>query len=102
MNKTVTGIDFKHMTAQGFLKDKHKYKNLESTLARRNRLWVIEEEPDHFRPDALPRPDGIYRISKSQRSSNLTASAGANPTMFQEMMQQQIKLDCKATMDIIG
>lgn len=99
--KTVTGNDFKHMSAWGFLKDKHKWKNPESTLARRNRLRVTEEEPEHFGPDALPRPDGMHRISKSQRSSNSTASSGSNPTMFQEMMQQQIELDRKAKMDVI-
>lgn len=99
--KTMTGLDFKHMSAWSFLKDKHKWKNPESTLARRYRLRVTEEEPGHFGPDALPRPDIMYRISKSQRSSNSTASSDSNLAMFQEMMQQQYELDHKAKMDVI-
>ncbi|GKE63690.1 hypothetical protein Tco_1514057 [Tanacetum coccineum] len=75
--------------------------NPESTLARRNRLRVTEEEPELFGEDALPRPPGAQRIAKSQRSSNSTASSGSNPTMFQEMMQQQYELDCKAKMEVI-
>ena len=59
MYQTVTGLDFKHMSAWSFWKDKHKWKNPESTLARRNRLRVTEEEPEHFGPDALPRPEQL-------------------------------------------
>ncbi|GKE15564.1 hypothetical protein Tco_1423141 [Tanacetum coccineum] len=91
--KTHMGSDFKHKSASLFLKDKHKWKILESTLARRNRLRVTDEEPEHFGEDALPRPPGAQRIAKSQLSSNSTASSGSNSTMFQEMMQQQYKLD---------
>ncbi|GKD59800.1 hypothetical protein Tco_1297309 [Tanacetum coccineum] len=87
--------DFKHSAAWNFLKDKHKWKNPDSTNARRNRLRVTEEDPEHFGPDALPRPDGMYRIQKSQRSSNSTASSGSNPGMFQEMLQQQYELERK-------
>ncbi|GKA18183.1 hypothetical protein Tco_0698020 [Tanacetum coccineum] len=83
------------------MKDKHKWKNHESTLARRNRLRVTDEEPKHFGEDVLPRPPGLQRISKSQRSSNLTASSGSNPLMYQEMIQQQYELDRKAKMKVI-
>ncbi|GKD72354.1 hypothetical protein Tco_1330636 [Tanacetum coccineum] len=69
-------------------------------MARRNRLRVTEEEPEHFAEDVLPRPPGAQRIAKSQRSSNSTASSGSNPAMFQEMMQQY-ELDRKAKMEVI-
>ena len=49
----------------------------------------------------MPRPDGMYRVSKSQRSSNSTASSGSNPALFQEMLQMQIELDRKAKMDVL-
>ncbi|GJU88280.1 hypothetical protein Tco_1300703 [Tanacetum coccineum] len=54
--------DFKHSAAWNFLKDKHKWKNPDSTNARRNRLRVTEEDPEHFGPP-LPRP-GRYRKMK--------------------------------------
>ncbi|GKA17264.1 hypothetical protein Tco_1286390 [Tanacetum coccineum] len=87
--------DFKHKSAWNFLKDKHKWNNPESTNVRRNRNRVINEEPELFGDDALPRPPGLQRIAKSQRSSNSTASSRSNPAMFQEMMQQQIEIDRK-------
>ena len=99
--KKTTGLDFKHMSAWEFLKDKHKWKNPDSTLARRNRIRHSQEEPEHFGPDEVPRPDGMYRVSKSQRSSNSTASSGSNPALFQEMLQMQIELDRKAKMDVL-
>lgn len=73
----------------------------DSTLARRNRIRHSQEEPEHFGPDEVPRPDGMYRVSKSQRSSNSTASSGSNPALFQEMLQMQIELDRKAKMDVL-
>nr|GEW11818.1 hypothetical protein [Tanacetum cinerariifolium] len=99
--KTHTGSEFKHKSAWLFLKNKHKWKNHESTLARRNRLRVTEEEPEHLEEDALPRPLGAQRIAKSQRSSNSTASSRLNLTMFQEMMQQHYELVRKAKMEVI-
>ncbi|GJS08478.1 hypothetical protein Tco_0365274 [Tanacetum coccineum] len=57
--------------------------------------------PKHFGEDALPRPPRLQRISKSQRSSNSTASSGSNPLMYQEMMKEQYELDCKAKMKVI-
>nr|GEY98130.1 hypothetical protein [Tanacetum cinerariifolium] len=76
-------------------------KNPDSKNARRNRHRVTDEEPELFGDDALPRPPCQQRIAKSQRSSNSTASSGLNPTMFQEMMQQQYELDRKEKMDVI-
>nr|GEW68323.1 hypothetical protein [Tanacetum cinerariifolium] len=64
--KTHMGSDFKHKSAWRFLKDKHKWKNPESTLARRNRLRLTNEEPEIFGEDALPRPSRAQRIAKSQ------------------------------------
>ncbi|GKB91154.1 retrotransposon protein, putative, ty1-copia subclass [Tanacetum coccineum] len=54
-------------------------------------------EPEHFGDDALPRPPGLQRIAKSQRSgSNSTASSGSNSMMYQEFMKEQYELDRKA------
>nr|GEU66567.1 hypothetical protein [Tanacetum cinerariifolium] len=54
--KTQTNGEFKHKSAWKFLKDKHKWKNPDSTLARRNRLRVTDDEPEHFGDDVFPRP----------------------------------------------
>ncbi|GJX74101.1 hypothetical protein Tco_0312696 [Tanacetum coccineum] len=52
--------------------------------------------------DALPRPPGLQRIAKSQRSGcNLTASSSSNPMMYQEFMKEQYELDRKAKMQVI-
>ncbi|GJV37478.1 hypothetical protein Tco_1409955 [Tanacetum coccineum] len=96
-----TKSDFKHKSAWNFLKDEHKWNNPESTNARRNRNRVTNEEPELFGDDALPRPASLHRIAKSQHSSNSTASSGSNPTMFQEMIQQQYELDRKEKMERI-
>ncbi|GJS71675.1 hypothetical protein Tco_0704516 [Tanacetum coccineum] len=90
-----------HSNIRGSKSRQAQVENPESTLARRNRLRVTDEEPELFGEDALPRPPGAQRIAKSQRSSNSTASSGSNPTMFQEMMQQQYELDRKANMEVI-
>ncbi|GJY55500.1 hypothetical protein Tco_0454615 [Tanacetum coccineum] len=84
------------------VKSKHKWTNPESTNARRYRFRVTDKEPEHFGDDALPRPPGLQRIAKSQRSgSNSTASSGSNPLMYQEFMKEQYELDCKAKMEVI-
>ncbi|GKC80876.1 hypothetical protein Tco_1131650 [Tanacetum coccineum] len=75
--------------------------NPDSTNARRFCQWVIEEEPEVFGDDALPRPPSVQKIAKSQRSSNLTASSGSNLGMFQEMLQQQYELDRKEKTECI-
>nr|GEY27301.1 RNA-directed DNA polymerase, eukaryota, reverse transcriptase zinc-binding domain protein [Tanacetum cinerariifolium] len=85
-----------------FLKGKHKWTNPESTNARRNCFRVIDEKPEHFGDDALPRPPWLQRLAKSQRSgSNSTASSGSNPMMYYEFMKEQYKLDRKAKMQVI-
>ncbi|GJX70006.1 ABC transporter I family member 17 [Tanacetum coccineum] len=66
-------LDFKHKSAWAFLKDKHKWKRPDSTNARRYRHRVTDEEPEIFGDDELPRPPGVQRIAKSNRSSNSTA-----------------------------
>ncbi|GJZ89547.1 hypothetical protein Tco_0661329 [Tanacetum coccineum] len=91
--------NFKHKSAWNFLKGKHKWNNPESTQARQNRNRVTNEEPKLFGDDTLPRPPDMHRIAKSQRSSNSTASSGSNPAMFQEMMQQQMKIERKEIME---
>nr|GEX02527.1 hypothetical protein [Tanacetum cinerariifolium] len=101
--KTHVGTEFKHKSAWLFLKDKHKWTNLKSKNARRNRFRVTDEELEHFGYDALPRPPGLQRIVKSQRScSNSTASSGSNPMMYQEFMKQQYELDRKAKIEVIA
>ncbi|GJW17841.1 hypothetical protein Tco_0025277 [Tanacetum coccineum] len=78
---------------------KHKWNNPESTQARRNCHRV--PEPELFGDDALPRPPGMHRIAKSQRSSNSSTSSESNPAMFQEMMQQQFEIERKEKMERI-
>ncbi|GJW74488.1 Myb/SANT-like domain-containing protein [Tanacetum coccineum] len=56
---------FNQLVSETLAHNKHKWKNPESTLARRNRLRVTDEEPEHFGDDALPRPPGLQRIAKN-------------------------------------
>ncbi|GJQ94798.1 hypothetical protein Tco_0005937 [Tanacetum coccineum] len=49
---------------------KHKWTNPDSTLQRRSRLMGTDEEPEHFGDDELPRPPGLQRLAKSQRSGS--------------------------------
>ncbi|GJX17156.1 hypothetical protein Tco_0217988 [Tanacetum coccineum] len=94
------GGEFKHRSAWLFLKGKHKWTNPDSTLQRRNRLLGTDEEPEHFGDDDLPRPPGLQRLAKSQRtSSNSTASSGSNPAAYQEFMAEQYELDPNAKND---
>nr|GFA92644.1 hypothetical protein [Tanacetum cinerariifolium] len=72
--KRVAGFDNKHKSAWLFLKDKHKWKNLDSTNASRNQGRVTDEELELFGDDKFPRPLGKQIIAKSQQSSNSTAS----------------------------
>nr|GEX01230.1 hypothetical protein [Tanacetum cinerariifolium] len=67
-----------------------------------NRFRETDEEQEHFGDDALPRPPGLQRLAKSQRSgSNSTASSSFNPMMYQEFMKEQYELDRKAKMQVI-
>ncbi|GJT56369.1 hypothetical protein Tco_1273856 [Tanacetum coccineum] len=96
------GGEFKHRSAWLFLKGKHKWTNPDSTLQRRNRLLGTDEEPEHFGDDDLPRPPGLQRLAKSQRTgSNSTASSGSNPAAYQEFMAEQYELDRKAKMTVL-
>ncbi|GJW13276.1 RNA-directed DNA polymerase, eukaryota [Tanacetum coccineum] len=69
--------------------------------SKTNRHRVTDPEPELFGDDALPRPPGMHRIAKSQRSSNSSASSGSNPVMFQEMMQQQLDIERKEKIERI-
>ncbi|GJT74220.1 hypothetical protein Tco_1040945 [Tanacetum coccineum] len=95
MYKSVTFTKFKHKSAWLFLKDKHKWKNPDSINARQNQERVTDEEPELFGDDEFPRPPDKQKLAKSQRSTNSSASFGSNPTMFQDMLQQQYELDRK-------
>ncbi|GKC83852.1 hypothetical protein Tco_1139569 [Tanacetum coccineum] len=67
------------------------------------RLFGTDKEPDHFGDDELPRPPGLQRIAKSQRSgSNSTASSGSNPVAYQEFMAEQYDLDRKVKMQVLS
>ncbi|GJX36298.1 hypothetical protein Tco_0247855 [Tanacetum coccineum] len=75
---TVEG-EFKHRSAGLFLKGKYKWTNPDSTLQRRSRFLGTDEEREHFGDDELPRPPGLQRLAKSQRTgSNSTANSGSN------------------------
>ncbi|GKA06183.1 hypothetical protein Tco_0685407, partial [Tanacetum coccineum] len=65
--KSVTGMKFKHKSAWSFLKDKHKWKNRDSTNARRNRGCVTDVEPELFGDDEFSRPPGKQRIAKNRK-----------------------------------
>ncbi|GJV35887.1 methylesterase 10-like protein [Tanacetum coccineum] len=96
--KDQTGREFTHRSAWLFLKNKFKWKNPESTQARRSRGRVTEEEePEMFGADAIPCPPGAPRKAKVQRSSSSTsATSGSQKEQFTELMQTQINLDREA------
>ncbi|GKA76134.1 hypothetical protein Tco_0782512 [Tanacetum coccineum] len=65
-------------------------------------LLGTDEEPEHFGDDELPRPPGLQRLAKSQRTgSNSTASSSSNPAAYQEFMAEQYELDRKAKMTVL-
>ncbi|GKB81118.1 hypothetical protein Tco_0948013 [Tanacetum coccineum] len=74
------------------MKDKHKGENPDSKNARPNRGRVIDEEPELFGDDELPRLPDKQRIAKSLCSTNSSFSSGLNLSMFQDMFQQQYEL----------
>ncbi|GJU35835.1 hypothetical protein Tco_1184189 [Tanacetum coccineum] len=92
------GVEFRHRDAWLFLKDKYKWTNLESTQARRTRGRVTgEDEPEMFGEDAIPRPSGAPRKSKSQRSpASSSATSGSSKNRLTEFFQEQIQLDREA------
>ncbi|GJU80984.1 hypothetical protein Tco_1283349 [Tanacetum coccineum] len=85
------GVEFRHRDAWLFLKP-------ESTQARRTRGRVTgEDEPEMFGEDAIPRPSGAPRKSKSQRSSaSSSATSGSSKNRLTEFFQEQIQLDREA------
>nr|GEV99719.1 hypothetical protein [Tanacetum cinerariifolium] len=83
--KIHTCSDFKHKSTCSFLKDKHKWKNSDSTNARRNRQRVTDEETELFGDDELSRPPDKERIAKSQRFSNSSASSVFLNNQLEEM-----------------
>nr|GEV33536.1 hypothetical protein [Tanacetum cinerariifolium] len=88
---------FNQLVSETLAHNKHKWNNPELTNARMNRFRVTDKEPEHFGDDVLPRPPGLQRIAKSQRSgSSSTASYGSSPMMYQEFMEEQYELDRKA------
>ncbi|GJU94136.1 hypothetical protein Tco_1318892 [Tanacetum coccineum] len=84
----------------------HSGENDENHMARVLQLYETigtDKEPNHFGDDELPRPPGLQRIAKSQRSgSNSTASSGSNPVAYQEFMAEQYDLDRKAKMQSLA
>ncbi|GKC83207.1 hypothetical protein Tco_1138924 [Tanacetum coccineum] len=104
MNQEVARYGIQTQECLVILKDKHKWKNPDSTNARRNRGRVTDDEPELFGDDELSRPPDKQRIAKSQRYTNSTASSDSNPTMFQEMLQQMEtrKLDPKEKNGAVG
>ncbi|GJX42793.1 hypothetical protein Tco_0257783 [Tanacetum coccineum] len=79
------------------IRDKYKWQIPESTQARRTRGRVTEEDPEMFGDDAILRPSGAPRKSKSQRSSaSSSATSGSSKNRVTELMQEQILLDREA------
>ncbi|GJR92865.1 hypothetical protein Tco_0265039 [Tanacetum coccineum] len=76
----------------------HSGENDENHMAR-----VLQLYETIVGDDELPRPPGLQRIAKSQRSgSNSTASSGSNPVAYQEFMAEQYDLDRKAKMQVLS
>ncbi|GKD34640.1 hypothetical protein Tco_1250149 [Tanacetum coccineum] len=92
------GIEFRHRDAWLFLKDKYKWTNPESTQARRTRGRVTgEDESEMFGEDAIPRPSGAPRKSKSQCfSASSSTTFGSSKNRLTEFFQEQIQLDREA------
>nr|GEW99034.1 myb-like domain, Myb/SANT-like DNA-binding domain protein [Tanacetum cinerariifolium] len=79
MNREVS--KFNSLVNETKAMSKHKWNNPESTNARRKRHRVTNNVPELFGDDELPRPAGLHRIAKRQRSSNSTASSGSTTTI---------------------
>nr|GEV81840.1 zinc finger, CCHC-type [Tanacetum cinerariifolium] len=78
-------------------KDKYKWQNPESTQARRTRGQVTEDEPEMFGDDAIPRPSGAPRKTKSQLSSaSSSATSSSSKNRVTDLMQEQILIDREA------
>ncbi|GJY85065.1 hypothetical protein Tco_0499091 [Tanacetum coccineum] len=78
------------------------YMLYDATVGGKSRLLGTDEESKHFGDDELPRPPGLQRLAKSQRTgSNSNASSGSNPAAYQEFMAEQYELDRKAKMTVL-
>nr|GEY82642.1 hypothetical protein [Tanacetum cinerariifolium] len=89
-------VEFRHRSAWLFLKDKYKWQNPESTQAR-TRGQLTEDEPEMFGDDAIPRPSGAPRKTKSQRSSaSSSATSSSSKNRVTDLMQEQILIDREA------
>ncbi|GJW18401.1 hypothetical protein Tco_0025837 [Tanacetum coccineum] len=100
--KSVADSDFKHKCVWLFLKDKHKWKNPDSTNARRNRGRVTEEEPEFFGDDEFPRTAGNQRVVASGASCDGTPKASnssplVSPTATINMPRGLYNVDVAAT-----
>nr|GEV87951.1 hypothetical protein [Tanacetum cinerariifolium] len=83
------------------MKPKTRMKRSRSRRRRRRAVAKFEcEDSEHFGDDALPRPPGLQRLGKSQRSGS-TASSSSNLIVYQEFMAKQYELDHKAKMHVI-
>ncbi|GJW94739.1 hypothetical protein Tco_0174411 [Tanacetum coccineum] len=74
---------------------KHKWKNPNSTQARRNggRPIDLDGEPVLFGDDPIPHPSGAPRPSKSQRSSNSSATSVSSKKQSTDLMKQKMAID---------
>ncbi|GKC67338.1 hypothetical protein Tco_1099936 [Tanacetum coccineum] len=73
--KTHVGTEFKHKSAWLFLKGKHKWTNTPNRQTQESIVFVLPTKSMSILEMMLPRPPGLQRIAKSQRSgSNSTAS----------------------------
>nr|GEV54027.1 hypothetical protein [Tanacetum cinerariifolium] len=72
--------------------------NPESTKAPRTRGRVTgKDEPEIFGDDAIPRPSGYPRKSKSQHSlASSSVTSGSSKNRVTEFFQEQIQLDREA------
>ncbi|GJT30869.1 hypothetical protein Tco_0911144 [Tanacetum coccineum] len=87
--------EFAHKSAGLFFRDKHKWKNPDFTQARRNggRPIDLDGEPALFGDDPIPHPSGAPRPSKSQRSSNSSATSVSTKKQSTDLMKQKMAID---------
>ncbi|GKA47111.1 hypothetical protein Tco_0739994 [Tanacetum coccineum] len=103
--ETIIGGEFKHRNAWNFLKDRHKWKNPESTLQRRSRLRGTDKEQDHLEMMCCLQAPGFATIAKSQRyDSNIDRLAPVlNPVAYQVFMaEQSTTYDRKGKMQVLS
>ncbi|GJT80774.1 putative zinc finger, CCHC-type containing protein [Tanacetum coccineum] len=90
-------VEFRHRSAWLFLKDKYKWQNPKSTQARRTRGQLTGDEPEMFGDDAIPRPSGDPRKTKSKRSlASSSSTSSSSKNRVADLMQEQILIDREA------